>query len=483
MNRPPITVNQGDKTVLLDPTTMQPRATLPMGVTPSAKLQAETAIKTHETASGSAELQAKTQREIEQAKETAASARQEKELAQRQQFHITASADALARISAEGTIALQAHNQKVAEFEERKKQDAAKLELERQKFGSTEAYQKARLDMDQKHLAQAAELHKEEMDLRTQLHREASGSSLAGVDAQAAIALQNHQDRMAQFEQNKRQDEATLELRKNQYANDEAYKRDKMAMEERHQQQQVGLEKERLEIMKMFKQSQEEKNSPQAKRDQATYQAGLKEVERDQKAVDQAGMLRDSIRRWRELQPQVQTGPITGRRPLSFDPNYQELKQLENKLAMNNFKPGQGQMSNFERGLIIGGGPNTTNDPQTNMNITKIMEGMAQNIEDHANFKEWYLEQHGKTLGADKAWNEYLEANPHVTQDKNHNIIDNPNRQDWQTYFAGGKAAPAPTRTAPAPGGMPTIKSDADYNALPPGTVFIGPDGKQRKKP
>jgi hypothetical protein len=32
-------------------------------------------------------------------------------------------------------------------------------------------------------------------------------------------------------------------------------------------------------------------------------------------------------------------------------------------------------------------------------------------------------------------------------------------------------------------GAMPTVKSDADYTALPSGTVFIGPDGKQRKKP
>lgn len=32
-------------------------------------------------------------------------------------------------------------------------------------------------------------------------------------------------------------------------------------------------------------------------------------------------------------------------------------------------------------------------------------------------------------------------------------------------------------------GGEVMIASDADYNALPPGTVFIGPDGKKRKKP
>jgi len=43
-----------------------------------------------------------------------------------------------------------------------------------------------------------------------------------------------------------------------------------------------------------------------------------------------------------------------------------------------------------------------------------------------------------------------------------------------------------PTITLPerrGPGGEPVVRTDAEYNALPSGTVFIGPDGKKRKKP
>lgn len=37
---------------------------------------------------------------------------------------------------------------------------------------------------------------------------------------------------------------------------------------------------------------------------------------------------------------------------------------------------------------------------------------------------------------------------------------------------------------APGPAAAPArVTSDAEYNALPPGTTFIGPDGKQRRKP
>lgn len=48
--------------------------------------------------------------------------------------------------------------------------------------------------------------------------------------------------------------------------------------------------------------------------------------------------------------------------------------------------------------------------------------------------------------------------------------------------FAPGGAGQTATPTA-APGGMATVKSDADYEALPSGTKFTGPDGVARVKP
>jgi hypothetical protein len=47
-------------------------------------------------------------------------------------------------------------------------------------------------------------------------------------------------------------------------------------------------------------------------------------------------------------------------------------------------------------------------------------------------------------------------------------------------------AAPAAATGAPAvapAAAPPKVSSDAEYNALPSGTVFVGPDGKQRRKP
>lgn len=54
-------------------------------------------------------------------------------------------------------------------------------------------------------------------------------------------------------------------------------------------------------------------------------------------------------------------------------------------------------------------------------------------------------------------------------------------RRLWGKYEQrGSPAAPAAT---PAPKGAARISSDAEYNALPSGAVFTGPDGKQRRKP
>jgi hypothetical protein len=43
---------------------------------------------------------------------------------------------------------------------------------------------------------------------------------------------------------------------------------------------------------------------------------------------------------------------------------------------------------------------------------------------------------------------------------------------------------PADGATPAAPSGQPArVTSDADYNALPSGAMFVGPDGKTRRKP
>jgi len=50
-----------------------------------------------------------------------------------------------------------------------------------------------------------------------------------------------------------------------------------------------------------------------------------------------------------------------------------------------------------------------------------------------------------------------------------------------QSIAAAGNAAGG--SIAPSTGGLARVASDADYNSLPSGTTFIGPDGVTRRKP
>lgn len=212
-----------------------------------------------------------------------------------------------------------------------------------------------------------------------------------------------------------------------------------------------------------------------APRDQASlakqgYETGLSML---QKEGEQAAGLSDAeglYKRWLDLNKVVNTGPIAGRRAVSFDKNYQELKQLESKLATSDFKPGQGQISNFERQLFKESGPNTTNDSKTNENIVGLRLGAIQNTKDRLNFKQWFLQQNGSLMGADKQWQDYLDANPRFVTDDKRNVVPNANRVDYSTYFTllsrGAKPLPVDSGTM-----------NVDPKKLRPGTWYITPKG------
>lgn len=183
----------------------------------------------------------------------------------------------------------------------------------------------------------------------------------------------------------------------------------------------------------------------------ATYNAGLKDVAKDQASVSTVEQIETALKRWDELNKTTTTGRVSGLRPAVGQPEFQELVRLENFLAVNNFKPGQGQISNFERQLIKGAGPSTNNDEVTNSRIVKVMLGAAQNAKDKADFKELYLESMGKTLGADKEWNDYINKNPRYVSGQGGALVENQNRKVWTDYFAGKLKAKSKTPAVSQP--------------------------------
>ena len=176
----------------------------------------------------------------------------------------------------------------------------------------------------------------------------------------------------------------------------------------------------------------------------AAYQLGLKEIAKDNQQVDQAAAIEQAAKRWQELNANVTTGRFAGMLPAIGQPERQEMEQLQNFLTLNNFKPGQGAISNIERQFMRGAGPTLYNDKETNDNITRIMIGAAQNAKDRANFREAYLQQKGNLLGADAIWQKYLEANPRYIPTKDGGLVENTNRQDIMAAMSGAPAQAAP---------------------------------------
>lgn len=174
-----------------------------------------------------------------------------------------------------------------------------------------------------------------------------------------------------------------------------------------------------------------------------TFTQGNRDIAKDEAQITSANQVENALKRFKELNLSTETGRIVGRRPATLQPNFQELTQLENWLQVNNFKPGQGQISNFERSLMKGAGPQTLNDREANDAIIDIQLGALQNAKDRVEFKQAYLDANKSLLGADAKWNRYIEDNPRFVQNKEGKIVKNENRKTWSQYF--GSPTPQPS--------------------------------------
>ncbi len=189
------------------------------------------------------------------------------------------------------------------------------------------------------------------------------------------------------------------------------------------------------------------KESP---RELAAYKFGLKQLERDEKEIEQAAAIENAAKRWQQLNQNVETGRFMGMMPAIGNPERQELEQIQNFMTLNNFKPGQGAISNVEREYMKGAGPSLMNDRQTNDNITQIMIGAAQNARDRAIFRQTWLENNRSLSGADAAWQKYVDSNPRFMPQKNGTIVENQRRVPPEEFFGLTSTQPATPQQLPA---------------------------------
>jgi hypothetical protein len=80
-----------------------------------------------------------------------------------------------------------------------------------------------------------------------------------------------------------------------------------------------------------------------------------------------------------------------------------------------------------------------------------------------------------------------LERRQQIITDHYNEYVRGLQKSGYNTSAFGemeGGSAPGGSAGTSASGGVTVrVNSDADYNALDPGTLFVGPDGQPRRKP
>lgn len=100
-----------------------------------------------------------------------------------------------------------------------------------------------------------------------------------------------------------------------------------------------------------------------------------------------------------------------------------------------------GSVSEYENKMLIGAGPSSSNTPEENARLIKGMALRAELERDYADFLEQYVQDKGDAVGADKLWNAYKQAEVFVGG------TYNPDRTNWQDYFAGTTQSRTSTET------------------------------------
>ena len=117
----------------------------------------------------------------------------------------------------------------------------------------------------------------------------------------------------------------------------------------------------------------------------------------------------------------------------------------------------------------------------------------------HDGYEAWLNSEEGKKNKADSDWlwgQFYKNKMSEEEYDRRKEIVDEQqtvgiekvaralfDKEQRNKPIEAPDEAEAEIAGEPGGGEVPTIRGDDEYNQLPSGTVFVGPDGQKRKKP
>jgi hypothetical protein len=126
----------------------------------------------------------------------------------------------------------------------------------------------------------------------------------------------------------------------------------------------------------------------------------------------------------------------------SQDPDASRFNTIAKNMQRNQYVPGEGQISNFERELFQQASLDLGRPMKTNYDLIEANRIGADRAIERAKFYDRYFAVNRSMSGADELWDQYLNANPILIQNEKGEIVSNPNRaKSYEEYFrsvAGG---------------------------------------------
>jgi hypothetical protein len=122
------------------------------------------------------------------------------------------------------------------------------------------------------------------------------------------------------------------------------------------------------------------------------------------------------------------------------------MKSIQDRLTPQQRAPGSGSTSNFDAEMFKNALFGPDKPKQANQNIITAITARQQSELDMQQFMSDYLDANGHLNGADRAWQQYLDANP-IFDPKSatpENMAINPDRKTYQEYFSGAQTQAMP---------------------------------------
>lgn len=210
-----------------------------------------------------------------------------------------------------------------------------------------------------------------------------------------------------------------------------------------------------------------------------------------------AGSMLNQARRFAQLSSQVNakgdwstgTGALAGFPGFrqiqgALDSRFSEMEAISAQLIPKLREPGSGATSDFDARMFARGTVGVEKPGPANRALSLGLVAASQNVIDKARFEEAYFKARKTLVGAQEAWQGYLEENPIFdTSSSDADLKLNKSRVGWKQYF-GLNAAPSQRASASAAASGSSASAagtGAPQSTIRPGTIedgyrFLGGD-------